>query len=176
MTEFLVQPTTDGLTGKLGWKTISGMTWRKVALGRNGTTHNKTEGDGATPFGSFPIRWVYYRPDRIAPPQTELPVRMLTPDDGWCDAPQDSFYNRPVKLPHPASCESLWRDDHLYDLIVVIGHNDSPVIPGKGSAIFVHLAKDEYAPTEGCVALTLDDLQEVISVAKPGDRLKIFRD
>jgi len=176
MTEFLVQPVSSGLTGELGWKSLSGMIWRKVALGRNGATHSKTEGDGATPYGKFPLRWVYYRPDRVAPPRTRLPVRALTPDDGWCDAPHDSFYNRPIKLPHSASAETLWRDDHLYDVIVVIGHNDSPVVPGKGSAIFMHLAKDGYAPTEGCVALSQEDMKEFLAIAEPGDRIKIHKE
>ncbi len=176
MTEFGVQPDAKGLTGLLRWKTASGMKRIQVALGRSGATHTKSEGDGATPFGVFPLRWVYYRPDRVPLPQTELPVRPVLPDDGWCDAPEDRSYNRPVKLPYPVSHEKLWRGDHLYDLFMVIGQNDDPVVPGKGSAVFVHVAKDGYAPTEGCVAMALEDLQDMLAHAAPGDRLKISQD
>lgn len=176
MTEFTVQPDADGRTGFLSWKALSGTKRIKVALGRNGLTHNKCEGDGATPFGVFPLRYVCYRSDRVEKPNTELVVRAIEADDGWCDAPEDNAYNRPVKLPYSASHEKLWREDHLYDLFMVIGQNDSPVVPGKGSAIFVHVAKEGYAPTEGCVAMKLEDLQDLLANATPGDRIKVCQD
>ena len=93
--------------------------------------------------------------------------------DGWCDDPTHADYNRPVKLPHPASCESLWRDDDLYDIVIVIGHNDDPVVPGEGSAIFVHVANENYLPTEGCVALRLEDLRAVLTACGPNSWLRI---
>ena len=96
-------------------------------------------------------------------PQTGLPVSAISPNDGWCDAPNDAAYNQAVSLPYTASAESLWRDDNVYDLIVVLGHNDSPVVPGCGSAIFIHVAQPDYAATEGCVALALEDLLEVLN-------------
>jgi L,D-peptidoglycan transpeptidase YkuD (ErfK/YbiS/YcfS/YnhG family) len=94
----------------------------------------------------------------------------------WCDAPDDPAYNRPVTLPYPASAERLWRDDGVYDLIVVLGHNDDPVIAGAGSAIFLHLARPDYAPTQGCVALAAGDLEALLRVARPGDVLVISAD
>src|SRR5579864_3984544 len=99
--------------------------WTRCALGPVGVIAAvaKREGDGRTPLGVWPLRRVLYRPDRRPPPTTALSVAPLAPDDGWCDAPADAAYNRPVKLPYPASAEALWRDGHIYDLIVVLGHN-----------------------------------------------------
>ena len=147
----------------------------RCAIGRSGMVAavDKREGDGASPVGLWPIRYVLYRPDKGAAPATALPVRPIAPDDGWCDAPDDPAYNRPVKRPYPASHEALWREDGLYDLIVVLGHNDDPPAPGLGSAIFLHLAKPDYAPTEGCIALARPDLEAVLAMAQPGDALEI---
>jgi L,D-peptidoglycan transpeptidase YkuD (ErfK/YbiS/YcfS/YnhG family) len=147
----------------------------RCALGPNGVTPAaaKREGDGMSPAGTWPIRRVRYRPDRRAPPITALPTEALSPEDGWCDAPGDAAYNRPVRLPYPASAERLWRDDHVYDLIVELGYNDDPVVAGAGSAIFLHLAKPGYTPTEGCVALSAEDLEALLRAAKPGDTLVI---
>ena len=142
-------------------------------LGKSGTILDKHEGDGATPIGEWPIRRVLFRPDRVEAPPTALAVTPVAPDDGWCDDPAHPDYNRAVKLPHPASCESLWRDDGLYDVVVVLGHNDSPPVPGKGSAIFLHVAKPDGSPTRGCVALTLADLLTVLRHCAPGDSLTV---
>ena len=133
----------------------------------------KREGDGASPAGVWPLRFVYYRPDRVAPPFTGLAMRALTPESGWSDAPRDQDYNRPVRLPHHASAEALWREDRVYDLIVVLGHNDAPVVPGAGSAIFLHLAREDWSPTQGCVALNYGDLLDLLAIAGPGDALAI---
>jgi L,D-peptidoglycan transpeptidase YkuD (ErfK/YbiS/YcfS/YnhG family) len=150
----------------------------RCALGPAGVTPAaaKREGDGASPAGAWPLRRVLYRADRRPQPRTALPARALAPDDGWCDAPDDPAYNRPVTLPYPASAERLWRDDGVYDLIVVLGHNDDPVIAGAGSAIFLHLARPDYAPTQGCVALAAGDLEALLRVARPGDVLVISAD
>jgi L,D-peptidoglycan transpeptidase YkuD (ErfK/YbiS/YcfS/YnhG family) len=147
----------------------------KAALGKGGLkpAAEKREGDGASPIGAWPLRRVLYRPDKGPPPQTALPVEAIGPEDGWCDAPLDPNYNRPVTLPHATSAERMWRDDDLYDLVVVLGHNDDPVIPGAGSAIFLHLAKPDYAPTEGCVALARADLEALLAEAGPGDALEM---
>lgn len=145
----------------------------RCALGRGGIAADKREGDGATPAGVFALRRLLFRPDRLAPPETTLPTAPLRPDDGWCDAPADPAYNRQVRLPYPASAEALWRQDHLYDLIVVIGHNDAPVVAGAGSAIFLHLARRDWGPTEGCVALALDDLLDVLAGVGATTRLRI---
>jgi len=135
------------------------------ALGRAGISRRKREGDGASPAGSFLMRRLLYRPDREALPLTKLPVRALAIADGWCDDPDDAAYNRPVALPYKASAERLWREDRLYDLVVVLGYNDDPPVPDKGSAIFLHIARDGYGPTEGCVALSRADLLEVLKTA-----------
>jgi len=148
--------------------------WRmRCALGRSGISDQKREGDGATPVGAFPIRRLLFRPDRETRPTTILPSVTISREDGWCDAPRDKAYNRPVHLPYPASAERLWRDDHLYDLLVVLGYNDDPVVPGQGSAIFLHLAAPDFAPTAGCVALKRDDLLTVIATADLGSRVII---
>lgn len=107
-------------------------------------------------------------------PQTALPVSALQQDDGWCDAPGDPNYNRAVKLPYPKSAESMWRDDHLYDVVAILGFNDDPVVDGAGSAIFLHCAREDYGPTEGCVALKLPDLLRALSGLKPGATIKIL--
>lgn len=145
----------------------------RCALGRSGITTSKSEGDGATPRGVFALRCVLFRPDRETRPLTALPCRALDRADGWCDAPADPAYNRPVRLPYQASAEALWREDHVYDLIVPLGYNDDPVVPGKGSAIFLHLARPDFTPTEGCVALKRDDLLAVLEAADPAARIAI---
>ena len=141
------------------------------ALGRQGVTAAKREGDHATPAGEFPFRRVLYRADRLTLPKTSLPVAPICPQDGWCDAPQHKAYNRPIVFPFTASAERLWRADARYDLVLVPGHNDAPPHSGKGSAIFVHLAGAGLPPTEGCVAFTLADLQKILGEADSASRL-----
>lgn len=147
----------------------------ECCLGRAGTRSSKHEGDGATPLGVYPLRGVLYRPDRLPPPRTALPVERISPDDGWCDEPQHAAYNTRVTLPFQASAERLWREDHLYDLLVVVGYNDDPVVPGAGSAIFIHVAAPGFPPTEGCIALERERLAHLISLARPGDAIAISR-
>ena len=147
----------------------------RCAVGKGGVVPAtaKREGDGACPAGIWPLRHLLYRPDRLRPPVTGLPLAPLAPDDGWCDAPGDPNYNRPVKHPYPASAERMWREDGLYDLVATLGYNDAPVVDGKGSAIFLHCASPTYGPTLGCVALATADLLDVLAAAKPGDALEI---
>ena len=145
----------------------------RCALGATGITTAKREGDNATPAGVFPLRRVLYRPDRLDAPDSGLPVAPLRPEDGWCDAPEDPRYNRPVELPYGARHEKLWREDHVYDVIVVLGHNDDPVVPGLGSAVFMHVARPGYVATEGCVALELKDLKSILAACGPGDAIVI---
>jgi L,D-peptidoglycan transpeptidase YkuD (ErfK/YbiS/YcfS/YnhG family) len=153
------------------------LSWRgrrvRCALGRGGMRRDKREGDGATPIGRFALRRVFYRPDRIAPPATRLPVTPVEENMGWCDDPAHSAYNQLVFLPFPGSHERLWRDDALYDLLAVIGWNDEPVAPGLGSAIFLHVASPDFAPTEGCVSVALDDLWALLAACGPGDCIRI---
>lgn len=132
------------------------------ALGRGGVVHRKREGDGATPAGAHPIRRLWHRGPRTAVGQAGLPARVITRGDGWCDAPADANYNRPVRLPYPASAERMWRDDGLYRYVVEIGWNDGPRRRGRGSAIFLHVARPGYAPTEGCVAIAAADFRKLL--------------
>jgi len=145
----------------------------RCALGHGGVRIDKQEGDGATPAGRYPLRRILYRPDRLSAPATLLPVAALKPDDGWCDDPADPQYNRPVRLPYTGGHEELWRADALYDVVVVIGHSDAPVVAGMGSAIFMHLASAGYQPTQGCVALARQDLLDVLAGAGPDTFLEI---
>lgn len=147
----------------------------RCAIGKNGFTRTKIEGDNCTPIGVFPLREMWWRKDRLTDaPKAPLPAREITPQDGWCDAPTDEYYNTHVKLPFAASHEKLWRDDHVYDVIIPLGYNDAPVEAGKGSAIFFHVAKPDYAGTEGCVALALPDLLEVLATIQPDTQMEIL--
>jgi len=137
------------------------------AIGPAGVRAIKREGDGATPHGVWPLRLVHYRADKVRRPRTMLPLRCLRPSDGWCDAAGDRNYNRRVALPYRASAESLWRDDDLYDLIVELGYNDVPRSLGRGSAIFIHIARPDFAPTAGCIALRRDDLLALLELPIP---------
>ena len=126
-------------------------------------SRRKREGDGATPIGGWHLSSVLYRADRMPRPRTPLPARPLRPSDGWCDEPRDRNYNRFVRHPYPASAERLWRQDGLYDLIVILAHNFRPRLRGGGSAIFLHVASPGYSPTAGCVALQRNHLMALIS-------------
>jgi L,D-peptidoglycan transpeptidase YkuD (ErfK/YbiS/YcfS/YnhG family) len=148
---------------------------RRAAIGRSGIGALKREGDGATPLGRFPIREVMYRADRVPRPRTRLPVRAIRADDGWCDDPSDRNYNRRIRLSSRRGAEGLTRADHLYDLIVVLGYNDRPRVKGKGSAIFMHLARAGYTPTEGCIALSRRDLSVLMQHLRPGSSLVVMR-
>jgi L,D-peptidoglycan transpeptidase YkuD (ErfK/YbiS/YcfS/YnhG family) len=165
---------------RAGWSATFAGRRLRCAIGRGGVVRDKREGDGATPVGRWPLRRVLFRPDRLAAPHTRLPVAPLAPDAGWCDDPADPAYNRPVRLPYAGRHERLWREDGLYDVIVVLAHNDDPPVPDLGSAIFLHVARPDFAPTEGCVALARDDLlwllgevgsEGALCVAAPGSRL-----
>lgn len=148
---------------------------RRGAIGRGSVRPLKREGDGGTPLGRFPVRLVLYRADRMKRPRTTLPVRAIRANDGWCDDPSDRNYNRLIRLPSMRSAEGLMREDRLYDLIFVLGYNDRPRVRGKGSAIFVHLARNGYTPTEGCVAFSRRDLVGVLAEIKPGTDFLIMR-
>jgi L,D-peptidoglycan transpeptidase YkuD (ErfK/YbiS/YcfS/YnhG family) len=143
------------------------------ALGPSGIVRDKREGDGATPRGCWPVRCVLYRPDRVARPRTGLPVIPLAPCLGWCDDVSDRRYNGPVSMPCTASAEPMWRDDHLYDVVVVLGHNDAPPVAGRGSCIFFHLARPDYGPTQGCIAVCAADMVRIIADLGPGARIRI---
>lgn len=142
-----------------------------VALGRAGITANKREGDGATPRGRFRLVRLWWRADRHARPRTLLPVRRIGKDDGWCEDPADRLYNRPVKVARTSFADRLARQDRLYDFIIELDHNTRPRVAGRGSAVFVHIARPGFAPTAGCVALHAKALRRLI--ARVGPRTKI---
>ncbi len=150
----------------LGSLTFKGQTYQ-CTLGATGLTGDKREGDMKTPVGSFPLKECWYRADKMDAPVTDLPLRIIEKDDGWCDDVKSDSYNRPVKLPFEPSHEELWREDDKYDIIVTLGYNDNPFKPGKGSAIFFHVAAPDFSPTQGCVGLTKQNLLEVLTSAKP---------
>jgi L,D-peptidoglycan transpeptidase YkuD (ErfK/YbiS/YcfS/YnhG family) len=134
----------------------------RCALGSRGITTGKIEGDGKTPAGRFSIRNGFFRPDRQPPPVSGISFVELTPNMGWCDDPVSRSYNQAVTLPFSRGAEGLWRNDRLYDLILVLGYNDDPPIAGAGSAIFIHVAAPGLKPTRGCVALPMRELKRLI--------------
>jgi L,D-peptidoglycan transpeptidase YkuD (ErfK/YbiS/YcfS/YnhG family) len=145
----------------LGWL-LAGPLAVPVALGRAGIKADKREGDGGTPRGRFrPLR-LWWRADRLPRPQTSLPVRRIGPNDAWCEDPRDRRYNRPFQRTAKEPGDRLRRDDELYDLIIEIDHNTRPRIAGRGSAVFIHIARSAFAPTAGCVALRSSDLQRLL--------------
>lgn len=160
----------DTGAGRLTFGTID----MACTIGRGGAcdADDKREGDGRTPRGLWPIRAVLLRPGKTADLRLSLPWRWIGKGDGWSDDPADPAYNRPVRLPRPFSAESLIRDDDAYDVIVVLGHNDTQPVPGRGSAIFLHLS--EGRPTAGCVAIDRADMLRLLPLLAPGDRIEIF--
>ncbi len=152
MTEFLL---------RRGFLSGAGLQFR-AALGRQGVAERKREGDGATPAGPLKLLRVFYRADRIRPPACAVPLEPIGPKDGWCDDPADAAYNGMVRLPYPGRHEVLWRPDELYDIVGVLDWN-MPPSPGAGSAIFLHIARPDYAPTEGCIALAAADLRACLA-------------
>ena len=140
----------------------------RAAFGRGGITAQKREGDGGTPAGLLKLVRVLYRADRLPPPRCAVPLEPISPGDGWCDDVADAAYNRPVRLPYPASHEALWRADRVYDVIGVLDWNLAPIMPGRGSAIFFHVATPDYAPTAGCVALSLPDVLAALAAGMSG--------
>ena len=155
-----------------GWLTADGQTL-SIALGRGGIRANKREGDGGTPKGTFRPRQLWWRADRHPRPRTFLPVRAIRPEDAWCEDPQSRHYNQPVRLEPGCGGDRLTRDDHLYDFIVEIDHNSSPRIAGRGSAVFLHLARENFGPTAGCVSMTKSAMLRLLARLGPETRIVI---
>jgi L,D-peptidoglycan transpeptidase YkuD (ErfK/YbiS/YcfS/YnhG family) len=144
-----------------------------AALGRSGIRANKREGDGATPRGVFrPVR-LWWRADRGRPPPTRLPVRRIAPLDAWCEDPADRRYNRPIELRPGQSGDRLTRTDHVYDLLIELDHNTRPRVAWRGSAVFIHVARPEFAPTAGCVAFARPTLRRLLARLGPRTRIEI---
>jgi L,D-peptidoglycan transpeptidase YkuD (ErfK/YbiS/YcfS/YnhG family) len=146
-------------------------------VGKSGIVSPKFEDDGGTPAGRFHLREVRFRKDKLsAAPTTQLPCFPAAQSDGWCDDPSDPNYNKLVTLPYPNDCEKMWRDDGLYDLLAVIGYNDAPVVPGAGSAIFLHVRRAPDDPiqwTAGCVSIDLSNLAAVLAACTPATQIDI---
>jgi L,D-peptidoglycan transpeptidase YkuD (ErfK/YbiS/YcfS/YnhG family) len=151
---------------------VAGALALPVALGRTGIKANKREGDGATPRGAFRLKQLWWRADRHPRPATRLPARRIKASDGWCEDPRDRHYNRPVTLAPQSNADRLKREDGLYDFIVELDHNTRPRIAGRGSAVFIHVARPGFAPTAGCVALHAGALRRLL--ARVGPRTKIM--
>lgn len=143
------------------------------ALGAGAIGHAKREGDGATPAGTHRAVRGWYRPDRVRRPVTRIPLEALRRTDGWCDAPGHRRYNRKVDLPFGARHETMWRDDHLYDVVVDLGWNARPRVQGRGSAIFLHLARDGFGPTEGCIAVPRGRAHRLLAAIGPRTRIVV---
>ena len=133
----------------------------KCSIGYNGLSKNKTEGDGCTPVGTFKLNKIMYRPDKINNFKSNLETEIIEKRDGWCDDINSELYNQKIIFPYELSAENLYRHDDLYDLICIIDYNLNPIIKGKGSAIFLHVASSDYSPTHGCVAIKKDELIEI---------------
>ena len=145
----------------------------RAAVGKGGVRIEKKEGDGATPAGSFPLLSAMYRPDRVKPPVTDLPLTPLVKAHAWVDDPLDTNYNKLVELPYPAHVEKLWRADAIYDLLVVIGYNINPTVSCAGSAIFLHIARPSFLPTVGCIAIERRCLSILIGLLGQGSMITI---
>jgi L,D-peptidoglycan transpeptidase YkuD (ErfK/YbiS/YcfS/YnhG family) len=144
----------------------------RAAIGEAGITQHQQEGDRATPAGSHVLTRILYRADRQKPPACAVPIEPIAPSDAWCDDPQHAAYNRQIRLPFAARHELLWRADEVYDIIGILNWNTGPIVPGRGSAIFLHIARPDYAPTAGCIALALPDL--ITCLAAGLTRISIF--
>jgi len=155
-----------------GWLTADGWTV-PVALGHGGILANKREGDGGTPMGTFHPRRLWWRADRHRRPRTLLPASPIRPEDGWCEDPRDRHYNRPIRLGRDQSGDRLTREDHLYDFIVEIDHNAAPRVAGRGSAVFLHLARSNFSPTAGCVAMTKSAMLRLLRRMSPQTKIII---
>jgi L,D-peptidoglycan transpeptidase YkuD (ErfK/YbiS/YcfS/YnhG family) len=145
----------------------------RCALGKSGVKKKKKEGDNITPIGIFKITKIYYRPDKVKKIKTSIKKIKIKKNMGWCDDPKSNYYNQQIKLPSKFSYERLYRKDHIYDLLAVINYNGNPIIKNNGSAIFIHIAKNNYKPTKGCIALRKFDLIKLLQIIKKNTKIKI---
>ena len=143
------------------------------AVGRGGLTTNKIEGDHKTPVGEFKFKKIYYRKDKLGEMFFKIPFAIIERNDGWCDDPKSKLYNQHVQFPFDASAERLFRDDDLYDIICVLNYNTNPIVPGKGSAIFLHICKPNFAGTEGCVAIEKKNILKLVNLIDLNTKLII---
>ena len=156
-------------TGYLNYKNFK----FRCALGKNGIRKKIKEGDGITPKGIYKIKIVYYRQDKIKKISTSINSKKIEKNMGWCDDPKSDNYNQLINLPNKYNSEKLYRNDNIYDLIVVLDYNMNPIIKNKGSAIFIHIAKKNYTPTQGCIALSKIDLLKILNKINKKTKIKI---
>ena len=145
----------------------------RCALGKNGIKKKVKEGDNITPIGIFKITRIYYRHDKIKKIKTSIKKIKIKKNMGWCDDPKSNFYNQQIRLPNKFNYEKLYRNDRIYDLLAVLNYNTNPVIKNKGSAIFIHIAKNNYEPTAGCIAVKKGDLIKLLQRIKKNTKIKI---
>ncbi len=145
----------------------------RATIGKNGIGKKLSEGDYITPIGRFYLRCLMYRADRYPPPETQLHAKKIQTNDGWCTDPEDPHYNKPIKLPFSKSHEIMWREDHLYDFVIPLSYNDEKVIPGAGSAIFIHLASPDLKPTAGCIGVEIQTMGKILQSYKVGDWITV---
>jgi L,D-peptidoglycan transpeptidase YkuD (ErfK/YbiS/YcfS/YnhG family) len=145
----------------------------RCALGKNGIGKKIKEGDNITPRGTFKITKIYYRPDKIKKLITFFKKIKIKKNMGWCDDPKSKFYNKQIKLPSKFNHEKLYRNDRIYDLLVVLNYNTKPIVKNRGSAIFIHVAKKNYKATAGCIALKKNDLIKLLQVIKKNTKINI---
>ncbi len=134
----------------------------KCSIGSAGFSNKKKEGDRCTPIGIFRVTDILFREDKLKDLNTNYDLKTISPRDGWCDDPSSNHYNTKIKFPFSKSAEKLFRQDNRYDIICITNHNQNPIIAGAGSAIFIHIASENYSPTAGCIALSLNDLTEIL--------------
>ena len=146
----------------------------KCALGKRGITEKKIEGDNKTPAGIFKFTSIFYRKDRIPKIRTKLKKILIEKNMGWCDDSSSKLYNKLIRFPYNFGAEKLWLKQNIYDVIIIINYNTKPVVKKKGSAIFLHIAKKNYTPTKGCVAISRNDMNVLISKISTKTKLKIY--
>ena len=144
----------------------------KCSIGKNGLKKNKLEGDNCTPKGTFTLGPVFFRDDRVDKPVTRLKTFKINNQMGWCDDPNNIHYNKKIKLRKKIKAEKFYRKDKIYDIILVINYNTRRTIKNKGSAIFIHVTNN-YRPTKGCIALSLNDLEILLKIIKKNSKIKI---
>ena len=146
----------------------------KCAIGKRGITHKKLEGDNKTPVGVFKFNSIFYRKDRIKKIKSSLQKNVIKKNMGWCDDSNSKFYNKLIRFPFKFRAEKLWLKNNVYDILLIINYDTRPVVKKKGSAIFLHIAKKNYPPTKGCVAVSIKDMNLLLSKIKTKTKIKIY--
>lgn len=149
-------------------------TFYKCAIGKNGLTDSKMEGDNCTPIGTYSIDIVYYRKDKFNLPIINFPKIPIKNNFGWCDDANSPDYNKFITFPFQGSAENLYREDNIYDIVCILDYNTKPIIKNRGSAIFLHVANEDYSGTAGCIALSKKDLIELLENINPKEKIHVI--